>query len=44
MPMPIIFKPDELDFKWDKFNSDRFNLLTALPNEEAWKGFQSSPR
>jgi len=30
--MPTIFKPSEMEFKRDKFNSDRFNLLTILPN------------
>jgi uncharacterized cupin superfamily protein len=30
--MPTIFKPDELEFKRDKFNSDKFDLLTILPN------------
>jgi uncharacterized cupin superfamily protein len=30
--MPTIFKPGEMEFKRDKFNSDQFNLLTVLPN------------
>jgi uncharacterized cupin superfamily protein len=30
--MPTIFKPEELEFNRDKFNSDHFNLLTILPN------------
>jgi uncharacterized cupin superfamily protein len=30
--MPVIFSPNELEFKRDKFNSDQFDLLTILPN------------
>jgi uncharacterized cupin superfamily protein len=30
--MPIIFTPDALELKRDRFNSDQFDLLTILPN------------
>jgi uncharacterized cupin superfamily protein len=30
--MPTIFKPGELEYKRDKYNSSQFDLLTALPN------------
>jgi uncharacterized cupin superfamily protein len=33
--MPAIFKPNEFKFKRDKYNSSKFDLLTALPN--LWK-------
>ncbi len=30
--MPAFFNSEELEFKRDKFNSSKFDLLTALPN------------
>jgi uncharacterized cupin superfamily protein len=30
--MPIIFKPNELEFKRDAFNSPQFDLTTIIPN------------
>ena len=30
--MPVIFTPDALEFKRDKYNSDQFDLLTILPS------------
>jgi uncharacterized cupin superfamily protein len=30
--MPTIFKIEDLEFKRDKYNSSKFDLLTALPN------------
>jgi uncharacterized cupin superfamily protein len=30
--MPIIFKPNELEFKRDAFNSPEFDLTTIIPN------------